>query len=189
MLTVSCPVNLQSICFMRNLPFSRKAFACLLTLASESLQELIIGETIRGHWKEMPHFTFPSLTSLAFVVIPLGLLSKSSFSMNWCCGAIEVFPSALKLTSLTIHFNAISPGEADEIAADQSFDCKQLSERTSELFPALKMFIIRLSMKTDYEVRRKALLEALLKKRLEPFGNKLVIEWGESLHLGARVYA
>ncbi|KAK0224185.1 hypothetical protein IW262DRAFT_1459239 [Armillaria fumosa] len=41
-LTVSRPANLQFICYKDSVPFSRKAFARLLTLSCESLQELII---------------------------------------------------------------------------------------------------------------------------------------------------
>lgn len=89
-----------------------------------------------------------------------------------------------------MHFDTIHPEDTDEIAADQSFDWKQLSERTSELFPELKRFVIYIFMRTDFGTRRKALSrsEALLEERLEHFGNKLVIQWGELLHLGACDY-
>ncbi|KAK0499077.1 hypothetical protein EDD18DRAFT_1103520 [Armillaria luteobubalina] len=184
-LAVSHPSNLQFICCKDNVPFSRKAFARLLTISSESLQELIIeppcgGGNVPDSWEKMPHFTnqtFPSLMSLSFFIIPLGLSSQSVFSMDWCRRVIGHFPPAPKMTSLTIHFYAARPEEADEIAADQSFDCKQLAERTSELFPRLERFIIHVSTETDFGARRKALSEALLKKRLEHFGSKLVIEW------------
>ncbi|PBK63913.1 hypothetical protein ARMSODRAFT_962670 [Armillaria solidipes] len=195
-LAVSCPANLRSMRYKDTLPFSQKAFTCLLTLSSESLQELIIqppsdGGTFPGGWGQMPHFTnqaFPSLMSLTFCIIPLGLPLKSLFSMNWCRRVIEVFPPALKMTSLTMHFYAIRPEDADEIAADQSFECRQLSELTSDLFPELKRFVIRISMEVKFGVRLKALLEALLKERLEHFGNTLVIEWvDENPHLSGDI--
>ncbi|KAK0499081.1 hypothetical protein EDD18DRAFT_61553 [Armillaria luteobubalina] len=186
-LAVSSPTNLQFMRCEDLPPFSRKAFAHLFTLSSESLQELILqppcsGETF-SYGEKTPHFTnqtFPSLMSLSFFIIPLGLPSQSMFPMNWCRKVIEVFPPAPKMTSLTIHFYAARSEEADEIAADQSFDWKQLSERTSKLFPELTRFIIRVTMETDFGARRKASSEALLKKRLEHFGNKLVIEWVDS---------
>ncbi len=84
-----------------------------------------------------------------------------------------------------MHFYAVRPEDTHDIVADQSFDWKQLSERTSELFPQLKKFVIHISMETEFGARRKALSEAFLKERLEHFGNKLVIKWGELLHLGA----
>ncbi|KAK0229942.1 hypothetical protein EDD85DRAFT_850070 [Armillaria nabsnona] len=191
-LAVSCPANLQSMCYEDGLPFSQKAFTRLLALSSESLQELIIHPpsdewTMSGGWEKTPHFTnqaFPSLTSLTFCFIQLGLPLKPLFSINWCRRVIEVLPPALKMTSLTLQFYASSPEDTGEIAADQSFDWKQLSERTSELFPQLKKFVIHISMETEFGVRQKALWEALLKERLEHFGNKLVIEWvDENPHL------
>ncbi|PBK86380.1 hypothetical protein ARMGADRAFT_535107 [Armillaria gallica] len=89
----------------------------------------------------MLHFTnqaFLSLTSLMFCFIQLGLPFKPLFLINWCRRVIEVLPPAPKMTSLTMHFYAISPKDTDEMVADQSFNWKQLSECTSELFPELK---------------------------------------------------
>ncbi|PBK63912.1 hypothetical protein ARMSODRAFT_1088271 [Armillaria solidipes] len=183
-LAMSCPTQLQSIRYEHDLPFSPTTFARLVTLSSESLQELIIqppDRTTPGGWQIPPHFTnksFPSLTSLTFCIIQLGLPHKPPlFSMNWCRRAVEDLPPALKMTSLTMHFYAVRPEDTDEIVAGQSFDWKQLSERTSELFPQLKKFVIHISMETEFGMRRKALSEALLKERLEHFGNTLVIEW------------
>ncbi|KAK0224183.1 hypothetical protein IW262DRAFT_878793 [Armillaria fumosa] len=182
-LAISCPTQLQIIRYRHDVPFSPVSFARLVALSAESLQKLDIdppGEDIRG-WDNPPPFTnqsFPSLMSLTFAVVKIYSYSVSVFSMNWCRRVIEVFPPAPKMTSLTIHFFAAGPLQADRIAADQSFNCKQLSERTSELFPELKRFIIRVSFrKRKFGEGQRALSEALLKKRLEHFGNKLVIEW------------
>ncbi|KAK0447220.1 hypothetical protein EV421DRAFT_1733773 [Armillaria borealis] len=194
-LAMACPTQLQSIRYAHGFPFSPTTFARLVTLSSQSLQELIIqppDRTTPGGWQIPPHFTnksFPSLTSLTFCIIQLGLPHKPPlFSMNWCRRTLEDLPPALKMTSLTMHFYAVRPEDTDEIVADQSFDWKQLSEHTSELFPELKKFVIHISMETEFGMRRKALSEALLKERLEHFGNKLVIEWGELLHFGACFY-
>ncbi len=92
------------------------------------------------------------------------------------------------MTSLTMHFFVVRYEYTNQIVADQSSDWKRLSERTLELFPELKRFVIRVSMEEEFEVRRQALSEAFLKEGLEHFGKKLVIEWGELLHLGACVY-
>ncbi|PBK86379.1 hypothetical protein ARMGADRAFT_1017381 [Armillaria gallica] len=192
-LAMSCPTQVQSVCNKHNLPFSPTTFTRLVTLSSESLQELIIqppDRTTPGGWQIPPHFTnkyFPSLTSLTFCIIQLGLPHNPLlFSMNWCHRTIEDLPPALKMTSLTMHFYAVCPEDTHKIVADQSFNWKQLSECTSQLFPQLKKFDIHISMETetDFGVRQKALSEALLKERLEHFGDKLVIEWvDENPHL------
>ncbi|KAK0194723.1 hypothetical protein F5146DRAFT_1222112 [Armillaria mellea] len=206
-LAISRPTQLQSIRvrYEYDIPFSPTTFARLVALSSESLQELIIqppDSTTPGGWQIPPHFTdksFPSLTSLTFCITQLGLPYKPPlfFSMNWCRRSIESLPPALKMTSLTMHFYASLYEDTEDIVADQSFDWKQLSERTSELFPELKRFVIHVSMEShsflgrrreQFGVRRKASSEALLKMRLEHFGNKLVIEWGELLHVAPRVY-
>ncbi|KAK0499079.1 hypothetical protein EDD18DRAFT_61482 [Armillaria luteobubalina] len=182
-LASSCPTQLQIIRYGHGVPFSPVSFARLVALSAKSLQKLDIDppgrETVRG-WDNPPPFTnqsFPSLMSLTFAVVQMHSDSESVFTMNWCRRVVEVFPPAPKMTSLTIHFFASGPLQADRIAADQSFDWKQLSERTSELFPELKRFIIRVSYHKHFREGQRALSGALLKKRLEHFGNKLVIEW------------
>ncbi|KAK0460563.1 uncharacterized protein EV420DRAFT_217349 [Desarmillaria tabescens] len=184
-LAVSHPTNLQSIHYEDNSSFSQKAFTRLVALSAESLEELTIQSpyyevTPRGAWTNPPHFTnrsFPSLTSLTFGINQLGFTLGPSTSMTWCRKAIEVLPPAPKLTSLTMRIYAEEPEGVDDIMANQSFDWKQLSELTSELFPELKRFIVHVSMETEFGARRKALSEALLKERLERFGKKLKIEW------------
>ncbi|KAK0447219.1 hypothetical protein EV421DRAFT_189312 [Armillaria borealis] len=193
-LAISRPTQLQSVRYEHDLPFSPTIFTRLVALSSKSLQELIIqppGRTVLGGWVNPPPFTnqsFPSLTSLTFCIAQVGPPLKPLFSMSWCRRVIDTLPPALKMTSLTMHFYAIRPEDTDEIVADQSFDCKRLSERTSELFPELKRFVIRVSMERDFGARRKALSEALFKERLEHFGNKLVIEWvDENPHLSGNI--
>ncbi|KAK0460566.1 uncharacterized protein EV420DRAFT_1478335 [Desarmillaria tabescens] len=184
-LAVSCPTKLQSIRYEHYLPFSSRVFACLVAISSESLQELIIQppsderSSLAG-WRNPPQFTnqsFPSLMSLTFCIIQLGLPFGPLFSMNWCRRVMEVLPPAPKMTTLTMHFYAEEPEDVDDIVADQSFNWKQLSELTSELFPELKTFIVHVSMETEFGARQKALLEDLLEERLEHFGKKLKIEW------------
>ncbi|KAK0460539.1 uncharacterized protein EV420DRAFT_1641089 [Desarmillaria tabescens] len=192
-LAVSRPTNLQSICYEGNLPFSQTAFIRLVAISAESLQELSIqppyNERARG-WTNPPRFinrSFPSLESLTFCIIQLGLSFEPLFSMNWCRRVIEVLPPAPKMTSLTMHFYAQEPEDVADIVADQSFDWKQLSELTSERFPELKKFIMRVSTLTEFGANRKALSEALLQERLEHLGKKLKIEWGELFGICASV--
>ncbi|KAK0459126.1 uncharacterized protein EV420DRAFT_304406 [Desarmillaria tabescens] len=114
---VSPPKNLRRItCESTNSPFSPKAFARLLDLASDSLEEFAftppIKATAEPDWLRLPPFSkqsFKRLHSLTFVTIQLGSEPfDPAFTLQWCTTALKIIPSAPKFRQLVMHTYAPS---------------------------------------------------------------------------------
>ncbi|SJK97971.1 uncharacterized protein ARMOST_01227 [Armillaria ostoyae] len=183
---VSPPKNLRRItCESNGSPLSPKAFARLLDLAADSLEELAftppISATAEPDWLRLPPFarqSFERLHSLTFVTIQLGSEPfDPAFTLQWCTTALEIIPSAPKLQRLVMHTYADQPDQIKEITKEGFFDWDHLAETISRLYPELKEFVFRISMEYNFGEKIKFALEKRLKKKLLGMGEKLIVDW------------
>ncbi|KAK0195857.1 hypothetical protein F5146DRAFT_1175363 [Armillaria mellea] len=183
---VSPPKTLRRItCESNDSSFSPKAFARLLDLAADSLEELAFTPPISAisepGWLRLPPFarqSFERLHSLTFVTIQLGSEPfDPAFTLQWCSTALEIIPSAPKLQRLVMHAYADQPDQVKEITKGGFFDWDHLAETVSRLYPELKEFVFRVSMEYNFGEKTKNVLEKRLKKKLLGMGEKLVIDW------------
>ncbi|KAK0226368.1 hypothetical protein IW262DRAFT_762023 [Armillaria fumosa] len=182
----SPPENLRRITCESNVsPFSPRAFARLLDLTADSLEELAftppISAIFEPGWLRLPPFarhSFEQLHSLTFVTIHLGSEPfDPAFTLQWCTTALEIIPSAPKLQRLVMHAYADQPNTVKEITRRGFFNWDHLAEMVSRLYPELKEFVFRVSMEYNFGEKTKNALEKRLKRKLLGMGEKLVIDW------------
>ncbi|KAK0441895.1 hypothetical protein EV421DRAFT_611739 [Armillaria borealis] len=178
----SRPTRLQHISYEFDMPFSPKTFIRLLDMAADCLEDMSLQPPSLGDigWTKLPSFkkrAFPSLRSLKFAVISLGA-SQPLFQLTWCAAALQLFPAAPGLTTLSIHVFADEPHELTDILK-QSFPFKWnlFAEVVLRVYPNLKKFVIVISMQYDFGKKVMEKLELSFKRVLEGLGERVRIEW------------
>ncbi|KAK0463780.1 uncharacterized protein EV420DRAFT_1729319 [Desarmillaria tabescens] len=174
---ISRPTRLQHISYEFDMPFSPKTFICLLDMAADSLEYMSLW--LQAGWTKLPPFkkrAFPSLRSLKFAVISLEA-DEPLFQLTWCAAAMQLFPAAPGLTTLSIDVFADEPQELTDILKKSfPFKWRLFAEIVLRLYPNLRKFVILISMPYNFgEVMGK--LELSTKKVLKGLGERVTIEW------------
>ncbi|PBK92915.1 hypothetical protein ARMGADRAFT_1012625 [Armillaria gallica] len=179
----SRPTRLQHISYEFDMPFSPKTFIRLLDMAADSLEDMSLQPPSPGHigWTKLPPFkkrAFPSLRSLKFAVISLGASPQPLFQLTWCAAALQLFPAALGLTTLSIHVFADESRELTDILK-QSFPFKWnlFAEVVLRVYPNLKKFVIIISMQYNFGKKTMEKSELSVKRVLKGLGERVRIEW------------
>lgn len=112
-------------------------------------------------------------------MISLGASPQPLFQLTWCAAALQLFPAAPGLTSLSIHVFADEPQELTDIL-EQSFPFKWnlFAEVVLRVYPNLKKFVIVISMQYNFGKKTMGKSELSFKRVLKGLGERVRIEWG-----------
>ncbi|KAG7448473.1 uncharacterized protein BT62DRAFT_1003187 [Guyanagaster necrorhizus] len=178
-LAISQLTNLRKIRYSDASIFSIEALACLLSLSAGSLEVLCIPACAGS---EFPTFTTPPFIELVSLTLSIELETQTLLlDLQLCKNALEILPSAPKLTEFVIQLNAYSSEDITIIMKESTFDWAHFAETALWRFPTLKRFVFRVSMDKEFNPTEKdAIGMSVAKALLGTLGQRLDIEWIES---------
>ncbi|KAK0452328.1 hypothetical protein EV421DRAFT_893455 [Armillaria borealis] len=177
-LAVSCPSSLRRITYSDASTFSADALGHLLSLSARSLEVLFIPARAAS---KFPTFTTPSFISLVSLTLSIELETQTILlDLQLCTDALEILPSAPKLTEFVLQLYAYSADIAI-IMKESVFDWARLADTALWRFPTLKRFVFRVSMDKELSpMENEAINMFVPKALLSTLGRRLVVEWIES---------
>ncbi|KAK0203663.1 hypothetical protein DFS33DRAFT_1274825 [Desarmillaria ectypa] len=178
-LAISCPFNLRRITYSDASTFSSDALGYLLSLSARSLEVLSIPARAGSDFST---FTTPAFTSLVSLTLSIELKTQTLLlDLQSYMDALEVLPSAPKLTEFVLQLYAYSSTDIIAIMEEGVFDWARLAETALWRFPTLKRFVFRVSMDKEFNPTKEEAINMSVPKALfGMLGQRLVVEWIES---------
>lgn len=131
---------------------------------------------------KFPTFTTPSLISLVSLTLSIELETQTILlDLQLCTDALEILPSAPKLTEFVLQSYAYSSADIAIIMKEDVLDWARLADTALWRFPTLKRFVFRVSMDKELSpMENEAINMFVPKALLGTLGRRLVVEWVES---------
>lgn len=176
---ISRPASLRRVSYSDASTFSADALGYLLSLSAQSLEVLSIPAQAAS---KFPTFTTPSFISLVSLTLSIELETRKILrDLQLCTDALEILPSAPKLTEFVLQLYAYTSVDIAIIMSGGASDWARLADTALGRFPTLKRFVFRVSMdKQISPLEHGASSTFAPEGLLGTVGRRLVVEWVKS---------